>query len=120
MALSLQPILLVTLTLIACCAAQLVDSNLVGTWSTKSKKVFTGPGFYNPVTDKLTEPTHPGISYSFTEDGHYEEAYYRAISNRETSILLKSEPSQLTCNSPTTSMPVCNPTVAAWHLHDPT
>ncbi|KAF7504043.1 hypothetical protein GJ744_002872 [Endocarpon pusillum] len=53
----------------------------LGTWTTKSKAVFTGPGFYNPVTDRLTEPNHPGISYSFTEDGHYEEAYYRAISN---------------------------------------
>ena len=30
----------------------------------------------------MIEPSHPGISYSFTADGHYEEAYYRAISNR--------------------------------------
>lgn len=71
------------LSLINSCAAQLVDGALVGTWTTKSKAVFTGPGFYNPVTDKLTEPNHPGISYSFTDTGHYEEAHYRAISNRE-------------------------------------
>ncbi|RAL66303.1 hypothetical protein DID88_005973 [Monilinia fructigena] len=54
---------------------------LVGTWSTKSAAVLTGPGFYNPVNDSLLEPTHTGISYSFTADGYYEEAYYRAISN---------------------------------------
>jgi hypothetical protein len=29
----------------------------------------------------LIEPSRPGISYSFTYDGFYEEAYYRAISN---------------------------------------
>ena len=54
--------------------------NLVGTWSTKSLSTLTGPDFYDPVADKLIEPEHTGISYSFTSDGHYEEAYYRAIS----------------------------------------
>ena len=39
-------------------------------------------GFYNPVEEKFTEPKHTGISYSFTADGFYEEAYYRAIANR--------------------------------------
>lgn len=39
-------------------------------------------GFYDPVNDKLIEPELAGISYSFTSDGYYEEAYYRAISNR--------------------------------------
>ena len=76
-------IIFVGLSLVSSCTAQLADPDLVGTWTTKSKTVLTGPGFYNPVTDKLTEPRHPGISYSFTVDGHYEEAYYRAISNRE-------------------------------------
>jgi hypothetical protein len=76
---------------------------LVGTWSSKSKKVHTGPvrdakipmgitaldtaanskqGFYNPVKDNLIEPDLPGISYSFTADGWYEEAYYRVEPNR--------------------------------------
>lgn len=50
---------------------------LVGTWSSKSNTVFTGPGFYDPVDELLIEPDLPGISYSFTEDGHYEEALYR-------------------------------------------
>lgn len=38
-------------------------------------------GFYDPLNDRLIEPSLPGISYSFTGDGHYEEAYYRAIAN---------------------------------------
>lgn len=37
--------------------------------------------FYDPVNDNLIEPSRPGISYSFTSDGFYEESYYRAISN---------------------------------------
>ncbi|MCJ1335587.1 Reversal of tor2 lethality [Bachmanniomyces sp. S44760] len=57
------------------------DPQLTGTWSSKSRKVLTGPGFYDPVNDKMFEPELTGISYSFTDDGHYEEAYYRAISN---------------------------------------
>jgi hypothetical protein len=39
-------------------------------------------GFYDPVADKLIEPDLAGISYSFTADGFYEEAYYRALPNR--------------------------------------
>jgi len=39
-------------------------------------------GFYDPASDRMTEPAHTGISYSFTADGFYEEAYYRAVSNR--------------------------------------
>ena len=58
-----------------------IDPKLVGTWTTSSKKVVTGPGFYDPVNDKMTEPSLPGISYSFTQDGWYEEAYYRAVPN---------------------------------------
>ncbi|KUJ10341.1 uncharacterized protein LY89DRAFT_689620 [Mollisia scopiformis] len=67
----------------ACLAssATAINTQLVGTWSTKSAKVLTGPGFYNPVNDSFIEPSHTGISYSFTSDGYYEEAYYRAISN---------------------------------------
>lgn len=39
-------------------------------------------GFYDPVNERIFEPGLTGFSYSFTDDGHYEEAYYRAISNR--------------------------------------
>ncbi|PNS14634.1 hypothetical protein CAC42_1656 [Sphaceloma murrayae] len=54
---------------------------LVGTWSTKSNKTFTGSGFYDPVKDEFIEPERTGFSYSFTSDGKFEEAYYRAIAN---------------------------------------
>ncbi|KAJ5968278.1 hypothetical protein N7501_004526 [Penicillium viridicatum] len=62
--------------------ATLANANdLVGTWTTKSRDVLTGPGFYDPLNDKLLEPNLTGISYSFDDDGNYESAYYRAISN---------------------------------------
>ncbi|CCE64414.1 hypothetical protein TPHA_0H02100 [Tetrapisispora phaffii CBS 4417] len=54
---------------------------LHGTWSSKSNQVFTGPGFYDPVDELLIEPSLPGISISFTEDGFYEEAWYRVAGN---------------------------------------
>ncbi|KAI9930226.1 hypothetical protein ASPWEDRAFT_733041 [Aspergillus wentii DTO 134E9] len=56
-------------------------SDLVGTWTTKSRSVFTGPGFFDPAEDRLIEPSLTGISYSFTANGHYEEAHYRALAN---------------------------------------
>ncbi|KAF1818878.1 ROT1-like protein [Dissoconium aciculare CBS 342.82] len=69
-------------SLVAFSAAQGTwPTNIVGTWSTKSKSTVTGPGFYDPLNDKMIEPAHTGISYSFTGDGHYETAYYRAIAN---------------------------------------
>ncbi|KAJ5915010.1 hypothetical protein N7504_003893 [Penicillium tannophilum] len=66
--------------LFASVAAASVD-DLVGTWTTKSREVLTGPGFYDPLNDKFLEPNLTGISYSFDADGHYEEAFYRAIAN---------------------------------------
>jgi hypothetical protein len=39
-------------------------------------------GFYDPAGERLIEPKHPGISYSFSAEGFYEAAYYRAIANR--------------------------------------
>ncbi|TVY80345.1 Protein rot1, partial [Lachnellula suecica] len=79
--LSLQSLVLAGAYLASSVAADTIDAQLVGTWSTKSAKVITGPGFYNPVNDSFIEPSHTGISYSFTADGYYEEAYYRAVSN---------------------------------------
>ncbi|KAL8972259.1 MAG: hypothetical protein Q9197_002867 [Variospora fuerteventurae] len=58
-----------------------VDTQLTGTWTTKSRKVFTGPGFYDPVNEKMFEPPLTGFSYSFTDSGFYEVAYYRAGAN---------------------------------------
>lgn len=73
------------LLLLVCLAVGvLADPNmqeLEGTWLSKSNTVFTGPGFYDPVNELLIEPDLPGISYSFTADGHYEEALYRVLSN---------------------------------------
>ncbi|RJE26856.1 hypothetical protein PHISCL_00768 [Aspergillus sclerotialis] len=56
-------------------------ADLEGTWSTKSREVLTGPGFYDPEKEELLEPKLTGFSYSFTKSGHFEEAYYRAVSN---------------------------------------
>ncbi|KAF7627888.1 protein rot1 [Aspergillus flavus] len=70
-----------SLSLLATAVSAASISDLVGTWSTKSRKVVTGPDFYDPINDKFLEPNLTGISYSFTEDGHYEEAYYRAVAN---------------------------------------
>lgn len=79
---SLAPIAATLSLLFASTLAQLpVPDTLVGTWSTKSNATLTGPGFYDPVSEKLIEPKLTGISYSFTSDGHYEESYYRAIAN---------------------------------------
>ncbi|CAR26964.1 hypothetical protein ZYGR_0I02340 [Zygosaccharomyces rouxii] len=61
---------------------QAVDKkDLTGTWSSKSNQVFTGPGFYDPVDELIIEPSLPGISYSFTEDGHWEMATYLVSGN---------------------------------------
>jgi hypothetical protein len=62
-------------------AQAVVDTQLTGTWSTKSLNVSTGPRFYDPINDRFKEPSLTGISYSFTDDGFFEEAYYRAIAN---------------------------------------
>ncbi|KAF1948487.1 hypothetical protein CC80DRAFT_498093 [Byssothecium circinans] len=61
--------------------AAAVPAELVGTWSSKSNSTFTGSGFYDPAKDEFTEPKHTGISYSFSTDGYFEEAYYRAVAN---------------------------------------
>ncbi|RDW79697.1 protein ROT1 [Coleophoma cylindrospora] len=76
---SIQSLLFAGACLLTTASAATLDAQLVGTWSTKSAKVFTGPGFYNPVNDSFIEPSLTGISYSFTSDGFYEEAYYRAV-----------------------------------------
>ncbi|KAF5124535.1 hypothetical protein DV452_000102 [Geotrichum candidum] len=61
--------------------SQSAGSQLEGTWSSKSNAVFTGPDFYDPVDELLIEPALPGISYSFTADGYWEQALYRVTGN---------------------------------------
>lgn len=51
--------------------------HLEGTWSSKSMMVMTGPDFYDPVDELFIEPALPGISFSFTKDGYFEQAEYQ-------------------------------------------
>lgn len=76
-----QLTLLALLSLARCAGADALNISIVGTWSSKSNTVFTGPGFYDPVDELLIEPALPGMAYSFTDDGHFEEATYRITAN---------------------------------------
>ncbi|PWW74031.1 hypothetical protein C7212DRAFT_284053 [Tuber magnatum] len=97
----LPPVSVISLTVVALLAlppvfAQNNVTSLSGTWSSKSNAVFTGPAsnrlsfplsryascsFYDPVNEKFFEPALTGTSYSFTDDGFYEEAVYLALAN---------------------------------------
>ncbi|KAG0149171.1 hypothetical protein CROQUDRAFT_721253 [Cronartium quercuum f. sp. fusiforme G11] len=56
-------------------------TDISGTWSSGSGAVMTGSGFANPVNFSFTYPKTAGISMSFTNDGYWEEAQYRFVSN---------------------------------------
>ncbi|GAA5974937.1 hypothetical protein JCM11641_006770 [Rhodosporidiobolus odoratus] len=58
-------------------------TGFAGTWSTGSGAVTTGPGFADPMNNDqpFVYPANTGISYSFTDDGYFEEAQYRFNSN---------------------------------------
>ncbi|KAH9810849.1 chaperone for protein-folding within the ER, fungal-domain-containing protein [Melampsora americana] len=56
-------------------------TDISGTWSSGSGAVLTGSGFANPVNFSFTYPKTAGISMSFTNDGFWEEAQYRFVSN---------------------------------------
>ncbi len=75
------PILLILIFTLFQSTVVKADGTILGTWSSKSNTVFTGPGFYDPVDELLIEPDLPGISYSFTEDGYWEEALYVVTAN---------------------------------------
>ncbi|KAI4119164.1 MAG: hypothetical protein LQ345_000874 [Seirophora villosa] len=91
MLLPLKSLILGGATLASLVAAQ-IDTQLTGTWTTKSRKVFTGPGFYDPVNEKMFEPPLTGFSYSFTDDGFYEVAYYRAGANQRLTPISATDP----------------------------
>jgi len=55
-------------------------ATLVGTWSSGSRHVTTGPDFANPVNMTFNYPKTTGISYSFTPE-FYEASRYRFLSN---------------------------------------
>ncbi|KAL0960456.1 hypothetical protein HGRIS_005499 [Hohenbuehelia grisea] len=61
--------------------AQLADPNIVGTWSSGSKNVVTGPGFANPANTSFNYPKTTGVSFSFSDDNFYEIARYRFNGN---------------------------------------
>lgn len=56
-------------------------TSIVGTWSSQSQSVFTGPDFVNPSKLEFTYPRNTGVSYSFSQDGFYEIARYRFNGN---------------------------------------
>lgn len=56
-------------------------TSLSGTWSTGAGHVLTGLGFFNPANQTFTYPKSAGMSYSFTDDGFFEEALYQYSSN---------------------------------------
>jgi len=56
-------------------------TSIVGTWSSGSRAVQTGPGFANPANLTFTYPRTTGISFSFSADGFYEVARYRFLGN---------------------------------------
>jgi len=79
--------LLLTISLASTSSAQTVydethnATTIVGTWSTGSQHVITGPGFANPANQSFTYPPTTGVSYSFSSDMFYEIARYRFKSN---------------------------------------
>ncbi|KAJ7768760.1 chaperone for protein-folding within the ER, fungal-domain-containing protein, partial [Mycena olivaceomarginata] len=74
------------LTLSAACAQDLYGSDhnttsIVGTWSSGTQKVVTGPGFADPEEETFVYPNATGVGYSFSDDGWYELARFRYIAN---------------------------------------
>jgi len=55
--------------------------DLVGTWVSGSQSVVTGPNFANPMKFSFTYPKTTGVSYSFSSDGFFEEAWYKFTPN---------------------------------------
>lgn len=65
-------------------------TSLFGTWSSGSGGVQTGFGFANPVNYSFIYPKTTGISYSFTDDGFFEEAQYRFVANASLPNCIKA------------------------------
>jgi hypothetical protein len=64
-------------------------TSIVGSWSSGSRAVQTGPGFANPLNRSFIYPKVTGEAYSFSDDGWFEISRYRMVSNG-------SEPSCIT------------------------
>lgn len=65
-------------------------TSIFGTWSSGSQNVTTGLEFFNPITQTFTLPSTAGISYSFTDDGFFEESRYQFTSNAVTNRCFKA------------------------------
>ena len=66
-----------TLASLASTASAAINiSSIVGTWSSGSGQILTGPNGIatNPINSSFTYPGVGGYSFSFTEDGFYEQA----------------------------------------------
>ncbi|KAK0523134.1 Reversal of tor2 lethality [Tilletia horrida] len=55
--------------------------DIVGTWSSGAGNVVTGLQFFNPTNNSFIPPKTAGRSYSFTSDGHWEQAIFQYIPN---------------------------------------
>jgi hypothetical protein len=55
-------------------------TSIEGTWSS-NPSVSTGGDFCTPAENKFNPPVNTGISYSFTDDGYFEEAQYQFDAN---------------------------------------
>lgn len=81
---------------IASCALPSVSAQfqnvtaLFGTWSSGSQNVTTGLEFFNPINQKFILPATAGISYSFDDDGHFEQSKYQFTSNAVTNRCFKA------------------------------
>ncbi|GAA6037977.1 hypothetical protein JCM8097_009519 [Rhodosporidiobolus ruineniae] len=53
----------------------------VGTWSTGGGQVLTGPSFGVPYNESFVYPSVAGYSFSFTDDGYFEQAQFTWNSN---------------------------------------
>ncbi|EMG48393.1 hypothetical protein G210_1046 [Candida maltosa Xu316] len=60
-----------------------IQPPIEGTWQSQSGKVITGSQFFDPKKELLIEPTLPGISYTFTANGHWESAQYIITANNK-------------------------------------
>jgi len=64
------------LAVVSTASAAINISSIVGTWSSGSGQVLTGPSGIatNPINGSFSYPGVGGYSFSFTEDGYYEQA----------------------------------------------
>ncbi|KAI5479024.1 hypothetical protein MNV49_004306 [Pseudohyphozyma bogoriensis] len=74
----LLPLLALLLT-----TSEAIDvSSIIGTWSTGSGAVLTGSAFGDPTaSNSFNYPSVAGYSWSFTDDGYFEQASFTWVSN---------------------------------------